>query len=107
MGVRSSVRVYVTLFIAKIVAFCGSWLRGKLSCAKHSLGRGAPWRPECLVNNNFLLGNQKLILEKLPGENDQSFLHSGIDPRHYKKGSGIRSNKTKNYTLGFDPRDNF
>ena len=36
------VRVYVTLFIAKIVAFRGSWLRSKASCAKHSLGREAP-----------------------------------------------------------------
>ena len=35
-----SVRSYVTLFIAEIVAFCGSWLKGKANCAKHSLGEG-------------------------------------------------------------------
>ena len=61
MGVRSYV-CDVTLVIAKIVAFCGSWLRGKASCKKHSLGRGAPWRPECLVFNKNRLKISLIIL---------------------------------------------
>ena len=67
VSVRLFVSMYVTLFIKKIVAFWVSWLRGKASCAKHSLGRGAPlapWMPS-LLNSTLSLSQSESFSQML------------------------------------------